>query len=151
MADRRVKSLLDEFDVAIVGANQYPLPGQTRAVATIGRIIDRHGLDHMRLVMCTLAETKGAGGIVDEVTGWCVSDLVLACPEWVNERTSDWLEAWDALPLGTYMFLCQELAGIVKQRHALAGLCYAFLRGYLDRERSLARPVRAQPARGIEL
>jgi DNA-binding CsgD family transcriptional regulator len=41
---------------------------------------------------------------------WAVSDLILACPRYV-ERTSAWLEAWDRLPLGQFMFITQELSG----------------------------------------
>jgi hypothetical protein len=37
------------------------------------------------------------------VSLWAVSDLIVACPRYV-ERTSAWLEAWDRLPLGQFMF-----------------------------------------------
>ncbi|UVK47556.1 hypothetical protein BPNPMPFG_003343 [Mesorhizobium sp. AR07] len=34
-------------------------PGETRATGTIRRLIDKHGAEHARLVMCILAEGKG--------------------------------------------------------------------------------------------
>jgi hypothetical protein len=49
-ADPRVSS---EFDIEIIPANVYPLPMQTRA--SIRRIIDKHGAEHARLVLCILA------------------------------------------------------------------------------------------------
>jgi hypothetical protein len=109
-ADPRVKSLCSEFSIEIIGCHVYPLPGQTRAVVTIRRIIDRHGEAHARLLLWTLSETEGNGGLLDEVSLWAVSDLVLACPRYV-ERTSAWLQAWDRLPLGQFMFITQELSG----------------------------------------
>src|SRR5690606_41073399 len=48
---------LDEFEVRIVPKSAYPGPGETRAVATLSKIIKRHGIEHARLVMATLAET----------------------------------------------------------------------------------------------
>jgi hypothetical protein len=33
----------------------YPLPMQTRTPASIRRIIDKHGAEHARLVLCILA------------------------------------------------------------------------------------------------
>lgn len=39
--------------------------------------------------LTTLAETRGNAGLIDETSVWTVSDRVLACPEWVEERTSD--------------------------------------------------------------
>jgi hypothetical protein len=78
-ADPRVKSLWSEFDIEIIPANVYPLPGQTRAPATIRRIIDKHGAEHARLVLCILAEGKGNHALIDETSLSAVSDLILAC------------------------------------------------------------------------
>jgi hypothetical protein len=73
-ADPRVKSLCSEFDIEIVPAHVYPLPGQTRAPTTIRRI-DKHGIEHGRLVLSTISETAGNQGLLDEVSLWTVSDL----------------------------------------------------------------------------
>lgn len=150
MIDPRVASLCAEFGIQIIPGNIYPQPGQTRAPVTIRRIMDRYGEAHARLVMATLAETEGNAGLIDATSLWTVSDLVRACPTWVEERTSEWLEAWDAIPLGPLMFLVQELRGSVHQRHALAGLCYFELRRILDPEEGLTdRTPQPKPARGL--
>ena len=57
-ADPRVRAICDEFGVKIIGAHLYPVPGETRAVATIRRIIDRCGEAHARLVLSTLTDRE---------------------------------------------------------------------------------------------
>lgn len=54
--------LCAEFDIEIIPTTRYPEPGQTRAVETINRVINKHGEGHARLVMVTLAETAGKKG-----------------------------------------------------------------------------------------
>ncbi|WEX76192.1 hypothetical protein PYH37_004476 [Sinorhizobium numidicum] len=80
------------------------------------RILEKHGEGHLRLVVSTLAETKGNQGFINEYTAWATSDLLLACSEWIEEDASDWYRAWDSIPLGGLMWTCQEPYGIVKQR-----------------------------------
>ena len=135
--DPRVQALCDEFEIEIIDGRAYPQPGQTRAVATIRRIIDRHGEAHARLVLSTIAETTGHAGLMTEESFWAVSDLVRACHHWVETRTSEWLAAWDEIPMGQFMYVVQELHGVVRQREALAGLCYSWLRDRLDPEAGL--------------
>ncbi|HEV2901537.1 MAG TPA: hypothetical protein VGX71_27595 [Pseudaminobacter sp.] len=135
-ADPRVKSLCSEFDIEIIPANVYPLPGQTRAPATIRRLIDKHGAEHARLVLCILAEGKGNDALIDETSLSAISDLLLACPDVVEGSTSDLLDLFDTVPLGPYMAIANELRGVVHQGHALAGMLYLHVRRL--REGSLA-------------
>jgi hypothetical protein len=151
-AEGVVVGLCSEFGVKIVDKHRYPMPGETRALVTIERIIRRHGLAHTRLVMSTLAETEGGNsGLIDETSLWAVSDLVRACEAWIEADTSRWLFAWDALPMGAYMYPVQGLRGVSHQRHALAGLCYVFLCTWFGPNAELARKVIPQPSRGIHL
>jgi hypothetical protein len=122
-----VAAICAEFGIQIVPANVYPLPGQTRAVATLRRIMHRHGKGHLRLVVATLAETKGNQGLINEYSAWAVSDLIRACSDWVENRTEEWFSAWDEIPLGWVMWQCQELSGVIAQRQALAGMMYMLL------------------------
>jgi hypothetical protein len=131
-----VKSLCSEFDIEIIPGNVYPLPGQTRAPASIRRLIDKHGAEHARLVLCILAEGKGNHALIDEMSLSAISDLLLACPDVVEGSTSDLLELFDDLPLGPYMAIANELRGVVHQGHALAGMLYLHVRRL--REGSLA-------------
>ncbi|UVK57493.1 hypothetical protein DBIPINDM_008469 (plasmid) [Mesorhizobium sp. AR02] len=128
IADPRVKALCDEFAVRIVGSHLYPQPGETRAVGTIRRIIDRHGVEHARLVLCVLAEGKGNNALIDETSLWAISDLLRACPDLVEGKTTALLEMFDELPLGPMMAMVNELRGVVHQRHALAGMIYLYAR-----------------------
>lgn len=130
MTEALVRSICAEFDIEIIPANEIPKPGQTRAVNTLARILEKHGEGHLRLVLSTLAETKNNQGLINEYSAWATSDLVLACSKWIEEDASDWFRAWDRIPLGWLMWTSQELYGIVKQRAALAGAMYVLLVHY---------------------
>lgn len=123
MIDPRVQNLCDEFEVRIVPKSAYPGPGETRAVGTLQKIISRHGIEHARLVMSTLAETENNKIALDAAAFGAASDLIRACPEWV-EDTSKWLAIWDATPVGELQALAYDLRGHVSMRGALAGLIY---------------------------
>jgi hypothetical protein len=122
-----VTSICAEFDIEIVPPNVYPKPGQTRCLATMSQIMKNHGEGHLRLVVATLAETRGNQGLMTEVSLWAVSDLVRACAGWIEDNASQWMEAWDAIPMGWLMWRCQELVPIIMQRHALVGMMYLLL------------------------
>ncbi|MFC3323333.1 DUF3102 domain-containing protein [Mesorhizobium cantuariense] len=126
--DPRVRALCDEFDVEIIDGGAYPEPGQTRAPATIRRIIDRYGEPHARLVMCVLAEGRGNAALIDEVSLWAISDLVRACADVVDENAGGFLDIFDNLPLGAYLAVVNELLGKVRQREALVGMLYLHVR-----------------------
>lgn len=131
MSRAAVLDLCAEFDIKVVPKHTYPAPGETRAIATLGRILQKRGEGHLRFVLSTIAETKGAGGLLTEVTLWAVSDLVRACPQWADERASDWLDAWDQMPFGDMIFNVYELRGFVSQRCALAGAAFHWLSEHL--------------------
>lgn len=123
MIDPRVQALCDEFSVRIIDKSRYPGPGETRAVATLLKIINRHGVEHARFVMATLAETDNNKGSLDAAAFGAASDLLRARPEWA-EDASKWLAAWDATPVGELQALAYELRGKVSMRGALAGMIY---------------------------
>lgn len=123
MTDPRVQSLCDEFGVTIVPKSAYPAPGETRAVGTLQKIITRHGMEHARYVMTTLAETENNKLAMDAAAFGAASDLIRAKPEWANDA-SKWLAVWDACPVGELQALAYELRGKVSMRGALAGMVY---------------------------
>jgi hypothetical protein len=123
MIDPRVQALCDEFDIRIVPKSDYPRPGETRAVGTLLKIISRHGMEHARLVMSTLAETENNKLSLEAAAFGAASDLIRAKPEWV-EDASKWLAVWDATPVGELQALAYDLRGHVSMRGALAGLIY---------------------------
>lgn len=127
MSEVIVRAICAEYEIEIIPGNMYPKPGQTRATATIGKILAKHGDGHLRLVLATLSETKGNEGLITQTSLWATSDLVLACSEWIEKDASSWFDAWDKIPLGFILWHVQELAGKSHMRHALAGAMYLML------------------------
>ncbi len=147
------RRLCAEFEIEVIPANEMPVPGQTRAIGTICRIMAKHGEQHTRLVLSTLAETKNNQGLITETSLWAVSDLVQSCSEWIDRELSSWYAAWDAIPLGYVLWHVQELSGKSHMRHALAGAVYLMLVHYsagkkANREVSYAFLRRIQRAEG---
>ncbi|MDT6940759.1 hypothetical protein RI570_11430 [Brucella pseudogrignonensis] len=122
--DPRVYSICAEYGIRIVDAHRYPDIGETRAVATMDRILRNHGEGHFRLVMTTLAETANNKACLDEFGLWMTSDMVIANRGLIERDTSAWLELWDAIPLGRLQFIANDLSGITPQRHAISGMVY---------------------------
>ncbi|MER8536847.1 hypothetical protein NKH61_29460 [Mesorhizobium sp. M1005] len=60
--------------------------------------------------------------LIEESSLTAVSDLLLACPDLVERGMAAVLEVFDAIPLGAYMAIVNELRGHVHQGHALAGI-----------------------------
>ncbi|WEX88006.1 hypothetical protein PZN02_000452 [Sinorhizobium garamanticum] len=136
MSEALARSICDEYGIKIVPGNVFPMPGETRAVATMARIIAKHGEGHFRMVMTELAETKGKEGLIDVFTLWAFSDLIRACPEWVEEHTSQFLDWLDELPMGWICYITSQLRGVVRQRYALAGVIHYQL--WVKAQKSLA-------------
>lgn len=100
MIDPRVQALCDEFSIEIIPGHRYPELGQTRAVKTIQRIIRRHGEDHARWVLRTLAETSNNKMLIDETGLWAASDLIRAYWDELQADPEAWFQVWDTLPVG---------------------------------------------------
>ena len=147
------RRLCAEFEIEVIPGNEMPVPGQTRALATICRIMAKHGEPHARLVLSTLAETKNNQGLITETSLWAASDLVQSCSDWIDRDLSSWYAAWDAIPLGYVLWHVQELSGKSHMRHALAGAVYLMLVHYssgkkANREVSYSFLRRVQKAEG---
>lgn len=128
MIDPRVSALCEEVGVQAIEGTAYPRLGQTRAVNTIRRIIDRFGEEHARLVLMTLAETSNNKALLDEVGLWMCSDMVRVFRDEIERDASLWLSTWDALPVGYLQSVSHGLRGWIKQRDALSGMVYRELR-----------------------
>ncbi len=128
MKHPEAEAILDEFGIGIVPANVVPGPKQTRAVATLGRIIKRHGADHARLVVMTLAETGNNAAHVDETVFWSCSDIILAFRKnhaaIMDNDISQFLEFFDSIPIGRLQLWLIGLDGITNKRAALVGLIW---------------------------
>lgn len=128
MKHPEAEAILAEFGIDIVPANVVPGPKQTRAVATLGRIIRRYGLDHARLVVMTLAETGNNAAHIDETIFWSCSDIIMAFrknhPDMMENDISRFLAFFDGVPVGRLQLWCVGLDGITNKRAALVGLIW---------------------------
>jgi len=124
----RAEAIFAEHGIAVVPAHVMPAVGQTRAIVTLERIINRHGDDHARFVVMTLAETANNKGFIDETSLWVVSDMIRAAeknfPDLVTNNVTAWFSFFDSLPMGWLQLWALDLDGVVSKRHAIDGMVY---------------------------
>lgn len=117
-----------EHGISVVPANVIPGPRQTRAIATLERIRNRHGEPHARFVVLTLSDTANNHAALSETTIWATSDVARAAhknyPDLMENDLERWFMFWDAIPLGQLEFWCMGLDGLVSKRHALGGMIW---------------------------
>ena len=122
------EAIFEEFGVRIVPANVVPAVGETRAVATLARIIKRYGEDHARFVIMSLADCANNRASLDETAIWATSDIVLAFrknyPQIMENDVSRFLSFFDGIPVGKLQYWCFGLDGITNKRAALVGLIW---------------------------
>lgn len=115
-------------NIEVVPANVMPGVGQTRAIATLDRIRNRHGDAHARFVVLTLSETANNKAMIDETTLWTVSDVARAASKHyrmiIENDVEQWFQFWDGIPVGWLQLWCMDLGGIVSKRQALAGMIW---------------------------
>jgi len=128
MKHPEAEAMFEEFGIEIVPANVVPAVGQTRAVATLQRIINRHGEEHARFVIMALADCANNRAALDETGLWATSDIVLAFrknyPEMMEKEVTRFLEFFDRVPVGMLQYWCFGLDGITNKRAALVGLIW---------------------------
>ncbi|MCJ8520750.1 hypothetical protein ABID21_003973 [Pseudorhizobium tarimense] len=122
------EAIFEEFGVKVVEKNVIPAVGETRAVATLQRIINRHGQDHARFVIMALAGCANNKAALDETGIWATSDIILAFrknyPEIMENDVTRFLEFFDRVPVGMLQYWCFGLDGITNKRAALVGLLW---------------------------
>lgn len=121
-------AIFAEYGIAVVPAHVMPSIGQTRAIATLDRIISKHGKDHARLTVMTLAETANNKCMMDEISLWAVSDIIRAFrknyPEVMRNDIDRFFQFFDAIPLGQLQYWCLGLDGITSKRRSLNGMIW---------------------------
>lgn len=128
MKHPQAEAILAEFDVRIVPANVVPGIGETRAVVTVQRIVNRYGFDHARFVIMTLADCANNKAALDETGIWATSDIVLAFkknfPSMMDNDLDRFFEFFNGIPVGLLQHWCGGLDGITNKRSALVGLIW---------------------------
>ncbi|NTF54901.1 hypothetical protein G6K93_07660 [Agrobacterium rhizogenes] len=126
--DPDVQAVCDEFGIQIIPANVVPQIGQTRAPITLEKIKRKHGIDHMRFVVGTLAETANNRALLDETIFWVCSDMVRAFkknyPAIMEHDLDRWYGFWDQTPVGYIQHIGLDLEGITSKRRAIIGMLY---------------------------
>lgn len=123
------EAIFAEHDIEVVPAHVMPAIGQTRAIVTLDRIRKRHGDDHARFVVMTLAETANNKAFIDETSLWLVSDMIRAAeknfPDLIHgNNVTAWFSFFDSLPLGWLQYWALDLDSVISKRHALGGMVY---------------------------
>lgn len=122
------EAIFEEFGVTIVPKNVVPAVGQTRAVATLHRIIKRYGEGHGRFVVMVLADCANNRAALDETALWATSDIILAFkknyPDMMENEVTRFMEFFDRVPVGMLQYWCFGLDGITNKRAALVGLIW---------------------------
>jgi hypothetical protein len=104
-ADRH-KAVAETLDRLLVALEAPPVDDAARA--RLARSLDRHGEEHLVLLVRTIIESEGnAAALVEPVIG-AVSSVMVFHPEWAN-RGLAWIEAFDSVPL---MALRKRLAKV---------------------------------------
>jgi hypothetical protein len=119
LIDELVKSLCSEYGIRIVDGRSYPGIRETRAVTTMQKILNAKGEGHFRMVLSTVAETENNAAYLDKYLFWAVSDLVETFSHIIEAKPSEWLEAFDAAPVGELQYIARPLK---HQRYALVGM-----------------------------
>lgn len=121
--DPRVYAITAEFGIEIIPGNKYPEPKQTRAVATLHRILTKYGEDHFRIVMNTATQTDNNKGCIVDSFLWCVSDLVLEFRHiWDSPKKGmmdRWFSVFDKAPIDKWIW---NFRSREKQRYLLQGM-----------------------------
>lgn len=122
------EAIFEEFGIRIVPAHVVPAMGESRAVATLHRIAKRHGVEHARFTVMTLADCANNKCALDETGLWATSDIILAFrknyPEIMENDVTSFLSFFDGVPVGMLQYWCFGLDGITNKRAALVGLIW---------------------------
>jgi hypothetical protein len=73
-------------------------PVDAAARARLARLLDRHGAQHVTLLIRTILESEGNAAALVEPVISAISSVMVFHPEWAN-RGLAWIEAFDQVPL----------------------------------------------------
>jgi hypothetical protein len=119
VTDPRVLSICEEYGVRVIAGNRYPDVGETRAVSTLNRILQKHGEAHFRMVMTTASETANNKASLEANFLWATSDLVIDCARMIEADASRFLSVFDQAPIDQMLWI---IRGKRQQRYLLQGM-----------------------------
>lgn len=122
------RAILAEFGIEPVHPSGHTMPGQTKAVANLQKIVRARGYDHARFVIMTWKETMIRKTILDASTMWAFSDVILAVernfPDLLGRDVERFFAFIDAIPVGWLQSWAKDVDGIIPRRFAIGGMLY---------------------------
>lgn len=86
------------LEIEIVAKDERYGPMQTRAVATMQDVMDKHGAGHLTYVLRTITESRNNKRALSSAVIGAVSDVMVAHPTW-PEDAELWLNTFDRINL----------------------------------------------------
>jgi hypothetical protein len=105
--------------VVVIEPHVTRTPGTTKCGRVLDRILDRHGDEHVMLLLRTLMESENNRMALVEPVIWALSDVMLANPRW-PDKGMEWLEAFDQIDLCDVWARAKEANGAPPERHGIA-------------------------------
>jgi hypothetical protein len=121
-----LEGLLTALGVTIVPANKTRGANATAARATLQRILDQHGAQHLTLLLRAIVESEGNARALIEPVLYAISAVMVAYPAW-PETGMRWLEAFDDINLLQMHNIARPLKPGDLARSAVAGMLVARL------------------------
>lgn len=122
------RAILAEFGITPVPPSAHTLPGQTKAVANLQKIVRARGYDHARFVIMLWKETNIRKTILDAPTMWALSDTVILVdrnfPRLLNEDVEEFFKFIDRMQIGWLQNWARETEGVIPRRFAIGGMIY---------------------------
>lgn len=114
-------SICESIDppVRVIEPHVTRTPGTTKCGRVLDRILEKHGEEHVTLLLRTLMESENNRMALVEPVIWAVSDVMLANPRWPG-RGLGWLEAFDTIDLTDVWSRSKEAKGAPPERHGVA-------------------------------
>jgi hypothetical protein len=131
--------LFEEIGIKAVKPTKQRRKGaaETHCGRIVARLIDDLGVEHTRLVLLTIVETKGNAGQLTRPVILAVSDIILSHRRWTD--SGFWLQAFDQISLADVWERAK--ATKISAREAIATLLFVEL------ERLLGPSVPPKPSR----
>jgi hypothetical protein len=118
-----VTNLCADLGIEIIPCNQTIRPMKTKAVNVLRRIFERHGQEHLIMVVRTIVESEGNAAALTEPTIIGISELLLAHPQW-GEQGLAWIEAFDGINLKELAAKASANRKAVTKSAAIATMLY---------------------------
>jgi hypothetical protein len=122
------RAILAEFGIEAVHPSSHLKPGQTKAVASLQKIVRKRGYDHARFVIMTWSQTMIKKAPMDAATMWAISDAVVLVeknfPHLLNNDVETWFRFIDALQIGWIQEWAKSSDGVIPRRFAIAAMIF---------------------------